>query len=274
MRKIVLLLIILLATASPAIAVDFFNGFETNIDGWETPERVASGTDGISSSSGDYHAKATEDFTRWGVYSSEFPSNGYITRIDIYLNVDAGLPNDTRFDFTSAINNTGGTHRRDFAFNGGFYNDADSSPGSGSNRFVFSASNSAGRANASPKNPGREPIAVTETGWYTFQHKFYDNGSGVLAVDLSIIEKDGTMIHTWTLSDITDIIGDTVGGNRYGWFAANEFSYLAIDNTEKFDIILNPPAIPIPTLSEWGMIIFSLLLAGSAVWMIRRRQVS
>ncbi|RJP41120.1 MAG: IPTL-CTERM sorting domain-containing protein [Desulfobacteraceae bacterium] len=31
---------------------------------------------------------------------------------------------------------------------------------------------------------------------------------------------------------------------------------------------------PIPTLSEWGMIIFSLLLAGSAIWMMRRRRVS
>jgi len=35
-----------------------------------------------------------------------------------------------------------------------------------------------------------------------------------------------------------------------------------------------PPPTAIPTLSEWGMIIFSLLLAGSAIWMIRRRQVS
>lgn len=272
MRKMILLLIILLATATPALALDFFNGFETNIDGWETPERVPSGTDGISSSSGGFHAKATLDFTRWGGYSSEFPSNGYITRIDIYLDVDAGFSNDIRFDFTSAINTTGGNHLRDFVFNGGFYNDADVSPGSGSNRFIFSASNASGRSNSSPKNPGREPIAVTETGWYTFQHKFYDNGSGVLAVDLSIIKKDGTVIHTWMLSDSADIIGAPVGGNRYGWFAANEFSYLAIDNTEKFDVVLNPAAIP--TLSEWGMIIFSLLLAGSAIWMIKRRQVS
>lgn len=29
----------------------------------------------------------------------------------------------------------------------------------------------------------------------------------------------------------------------------------------------------IPTLSEWGMILMSLVLAGSAFWMIRRRQV-
>lgn len=31
---------------------------------------------------------------------------------------------------------------------------------------------------------------------------------------------------------------------------------------------------PIPTLSEWGMIIFLLMLAGSAIWMIRRRQAA
>jgi hypothetical protein len=33
----------------------------------------------------------------------------------------------------------------------------------------------------------------------------------------------------------------------------------------------NPQAIP--TLSEWGMIIMSLMLGGSAIWFIRRRQV-
>lgn len=30
---------------------------------------------------------------------------------------------------------------------------------------------------------------------------------------------------------------------------------------------------PIPTLSEWGMILMSLMLAGTAIWMIRKRQV-
>jgi hypothetical protein len=40
-----------------------------------------------------------------------------------------------------------------------------------------------------------------------------------------------------------------------------------------FEAASTPPT-PIPTLSEWGMIIFSLMLAGSAIWMMRRRQVS
>jgi len=40
------------------------------------------------------------------------------------------------------------------------------------------------------------------------------------------------------------------------------------------EIELTDVATPIPTLSEWGMIIMSLLLAGSAVWMLRRRQIA
>ncbi|TES91722.1 MAG: IPTL-CTERM sorting domain-containing protein, partial [Desulfobacteraceae bacterium] len=32
-----------------------------------------------------------------------------------------------------------------------------------------------------------------------------------------------------------------------------------------------PPPSPIPTMNEWGMIIFSLLMAVSALWFIRRR---
>ena len=36
---------------------------------------------------------------------------------------------------------------------------------------------------------------------------------------------------TWTLSDPSDVIGSTVGGNRYGWFVTNEFPFLAFDNS-------------------------------------------
>jgi hypothetical protein len=30
----------------------------------------------------------------------------------------------------------------------------------------------------------------------------------------------------------------------------------------------------VPTMNEWGMIIMSLLIAGSAIWMIQRRQIA
>ena len=123
-------------------------------------------------------------------------------------------------------------------FNGGYYNDA-GGPGAGP-RFVFSASNTSGRANSFPKNPGRDPIAITAAGWYTFQHEFYDSGSGVLAVDLSILDAGGTVLKTWTLSDPSDVIGTTVGGNRYGWFPQNDFPFLAFDNA-RLSVAVGPP---------------------------------
>ena len=95
-----------------------------------------------------------------------------------------GYANDTRFDWSSAINDPNCNHRRDFVFNAGFYNDTDST-GAGP-RFVISASNNAGRSGAFPKNPGRMPYTVTAEGWYTFEHRFRDNGFGVLAVDLTL----------------------------------------------------------------------------------------
>jgi hypothetical protein len=207
----------------------FFQGFELNRDGWfdfgGTLTRVASGTNGVTSADGSWHAETNGAFTRWGGYSSVFPAGGYTTSIDMYLNVDAGFGNDTRFDYSSAINTPGGAHRRDFIFNGGFYNDA---PDYGSgNRYVFSASNN---AEAWPKNPARDPFPIMASGWYTFEHRFYDSGGGVLAVDLVILDSGGSELHSWTLSDVTDIIGSTVGGNRYGWLIGLDWT-LPIDNT-------------------------------------------
>ena len=41
-------------------------------------------------------------------------------------------------------------------------------------------------------------------------------------------------------------------------------AYFCIDNIN--------PAQPIPTLSEWGMIIFSILLLGMTLWIMRKRK--
>jgi hypothetical protein len=154
----------------------------------------------------------------------------------VYLNVGAGNPNDTRFDWSSAINKPDGTFRRDFVFNAGFYNDTDVT-GSGP-RFVISASNNATRSGAFPKNPGRDPFSITATGWYTFEHHFHNAGLGVLAVDLRITTLAGAPLHTWTLSDPTDLIGTTVGGHRYGWLVIQEFPVLAIDDVSLLSVNL------------------------------------
>jgi hypothetical protein len=232
-----------LGLASPTRAgVIYSNGFETDTNGWNVfggsldATRVPSGTNGITSASGSFHAEnsSTGSAGNWGGYNygagNAVPTTfqEYWTSADIYLNVEGGWSNDTRFDFDSAINNNLGTFKRDFIFNGGFYNDL-TGPGAGTNRFVFSASNNSQPGSAFAKNPGRSPISISTTGWYTFEDHFFDN-SGVLADTLSIFTAAHTLVSSWTLSDPTDLIA-TVGGNRYGWFDYDQFGVLAFDNT-------------------------------------------
>jgi hypothetical protein len=241
----------------------YFNGFEQNTAGWfnfsgatitRRPSGYSNGggyADGIPSADGSYHARLGLDpspdtcasgggpqpvyygpFTNWGGYSSIFPPGGYQTRVDVYLDVDwAQTHVDSRFDWSSAINTPAGQHRRDFVFNAG------TEP----TGFVISASNNGTRCGAFPANPGRMPIHIAVSGWYTFEHSFTGVAGGPLVVTLRVIQK-ATMapVGTWILSDPMDIIGVTVGGNRYGWFVQNEIDDLAIDNSERTGILSTP----------------------------------
>jgi hypothetical protein len=101
------------------------------------------------------------------------------------------------------------------------------------NQFVMSASNN---APGWPANPDRDPFTITNPGWYTLQYKFYDAGAGVLAVDMSVLDSAHTVLHTWKLSDPSDIIGTTVGGNRYAWLVDNDFTTLALDNISRTSV--------------------------------------
>jgi len=236
-------LVAIAAFAQPATAANLYsNGFETNITDWDAfggsfnATRVASGTNGVTSATGSFHAEnsASGSASRWGGYNygagNAVPTvfQEYTTSVDVYLNVGGGWANNTRFDFSSAINNALGTHNRDFIFNGGFYNDTDASPGSGTSRFIISASTNSQPSSAFAKNPSNGPIAISTTGWYTFEHHFYDN-AGVLAVDMSIKDSSNVLVNSWTQSVPADVISG-IGGNRYGWFDFNEFSVLAFDN--------------------------------------------
>jgi hypothetical protein len=250
----------------------YFNGFETNSYDWAAAARVPSGTGGITSSSGSFHATSPaggNDFTRWGGYNYGAGNNvpttfkDYRTSLDIYLDVGGGWSNGTRFDWDSAISNAAGGFARDFIFNGGFFNDTDSSPGSGTSRFIISAGNNSQPGSAYAKDPGHDPFAIFATGWYTFEQHFYNNG-GVLAVDMTISDAaTNALLHSWTLSNSLDIIS-TIGGNRYGWFDFNEFSLLAIDNAE---LTVTDSSVPEPaTLGLFGL--------GLAGLMMRRRKVT
>lgn len=193
-------------------------------------------------------------FTRFGGYNfgagNAVPTvfQEYYTSLDIYLDLTGGWANDTRFDWSSAINNSAGTFQRDFIFNAGFYNDS-TGPGANTNRFVISASNNSQPGSAYAKNPARDPIAISTSGWYTFEHHFYDNG-GVLAVDMSIFDtSSNSLVHQWTLSNSLDLIAG-IGGNRYGWFDYSTFSGLEIDNAH----LETAAVVPVPAAAGLGML--------------------
>jgi hypothetical protein len=236
----------------------YFNGFENNTNGWFDGSNGGAGTitrrqsgysngsgnyaSGIPSASGNWHARlgltpypgmcssGSGDHpiyygprTNWGGYSSTFPEGGYKTQLDIYLDVAWAMNHfDRRFDWSSAINQPNGNHRRDFVFNAG----------TNLLGFVIAGGNNANRCGADPADPGHMPIQITQSGWYTFEHSFTGVSGGPLTVILRVIQKSsGTIMGTWDRSDPSDVIGVTVGGNRYGWFVQNEIPDLAIDNS-------------------------------------------
>jgi hypothetical protein len=231
-------------------AVIYSNGFENDLTDWDAfggifnATRVASGTHGIVSAAGGFHAENSPcgAASRWGGYNfgagNAVPTvfQDYTTSVAIYLDVTGGWTNNTRFDFDSAINNAAGTFQRDFIFNAGFFDDADGSPGSGTARFVISASHTGQPGCTCAKNPANAPIAIATAGWFTFEHHFHSR-AGLLAVDMSIFDAARTLVKTWKLRT-TDLISAT-GGNCYGWFNYNQFPVLAFDNAE---LRINNPA--------------------------------
>jgi hypothetical protein len=119
---------------------------------------------------------------------------------------------------------------------------------------VFSGSNNTGPSNSDPKNPFRNPIAVSQTGWYTFTHDFHDNGLGILEVELSLLDSSAAVLGSWTLSDLTDVIGVTVGGNRYGLLLNNEIPNLAFDNSSLTVAVPEPATLILAGLALLGLV--------------------
>jgi hypothetical protein len=240
----------------------YFNGFEDDTAGWfdysgATITRMPSGSassyaNQVTPSSGGFYARLGKDpsprtctygggtaqiyygpYTDWGGPGSTFPMGGYSTGADIYLDTTyASAHVDTRFDWDSAISDTSfGGFRRDFVFN----------VGTDALGFVINAGNNSSRCDSNPY--AGQAIHISRSGWYTFQHDFSEGPGGRLVVTMKVMFA-GTNVSvpgaTWVRSDPSDIIGVTVGGNAYGWFAQNEFDGLAIDNT--FRTGLGPPA--------------------------------
>jgi hypothetical protein len=213
-------------------------------------QRVASGTDGVTSKSGVAHARidsttipsAPDDYTgafcRLGGYSGSFGS-GFVASQDVYINLadPAVAANTYGFDLdTAASTNTGG-FLRDFIFHAASNASGEVLIG-GSNNTNFTRRNDLATINH---------YTITATGWYTFEWNFRDNG-GFLSCDLNLRDASGTLL--WTeVRNTTDAIAG-VGGNRYMWFTFLEVATLHIDNTSLRRPL--PVACVLPSGSAFG----------------------
>ncbi len=85
---------------------------------------------------------------------------------------------------------------------------------------------------------------ITNSGWYTFEWVFRDNGSGILAIDCNVRTAGGELIWTTTVSNPADVISTKVGGNRLMFFTFLDVPRLPIDNTilERFVPVTCVPA--------------------------------
>lgn len=199
----------------------YHQGFENDISGWfdATSEpawygevtMVSSGTNGISSSVGDWHALFKGDassapFSRFDGYVDTW-SGTWAAEIDVYL--DPTWNASQGFDYAVAATGSDGSHQRDFIF----HVNKDASTG----KVLVAGSNN---TNFAPREDleNLNHYEVTTAGWYTLQHVFYENGSGALAVDLNLLDSNGNILFTETRSNPSDVIATEIGGNRYGWF--------------------------------------------------------
>jgi parallel beta-helix repeat protein len=210
-------------------------GFETNADGWSdstsawygTVTRVSSGTSGLTSSSGAYHAILEGDadggpFSHFDMYRSVWVG-AWTAEIDVYLDPD--WTNGTGFDYSVAATGSDGNHQRDYIF----HVTKDTSTGK---LFVAGSNNT----NFAPREDleNINHYEVASAGWYTFQHVFRDQGSA-LAVDLNLLDANGNVLFTETRFNAADLIPEEVGGNRYGWFTfINVNGGIAVDEHQLY----------------------------------------
>ncbi|WP_424930769.1 cadherin domain-containing protein, partial [Amaricoccus tamworthensis] len=205
-----------------APAFGFVQGFETDTDGvldgggYGAVSRVSSGTGGVASAEGGWHAGIVQagdpgfesgPFTRFDGYRNEWPGE-WTASVQVWL--DTGWAAGEGFDYSVAANGTNGQHYRDYIF----HVTQDTSTG---DLLVGISNNSNFDPNESLESGDHGVIA--SSGWYTLEHRFYDDG-GVLAVEMRVLDAEGAEVFSGTRSNPADTVGagGVVGGNRYGWF--------------------------------------------------------
>jgi hypothetical protein len=200
---------------------NYVEGFETDIGIWGgTTKRIASGTYGIKAAAGAYYALATSTGEKYpavanvhitpGQYASdmEFPG-AILASVDLYLDMKSGTDGQKfTFGFDSFYSN--GTNNTQVALHA-----------------VKAASG--WTVMLSDYSGSSATVTVTDTGWYTFQNRFYDNGRGFMADESKVIKKSDSSTVVSLAHDYQDVPSQAIK-HFSGWVQVN-FSVLeAIQN--------------------------------------------
>ena len=223
MKKFIFFGLVILAVmavpVSPARAdVVWFQGFETDYDGWiGTVNRTDAPSPGPAS--GSWYAIFEDGpYTLFDGYRDTWPGE-WSAYISVYL--DPAWPAGTGFDYSVAATGSDGAHQRDFIF----HVTKDTSTG---DLMVAGSNNTNFAPREDLENINHRVIGTA--GWYVFHHRFRDEG-GVLAVDLILEDTGGNVLFTETRTNPADTIPDEVGGNRYSWFTfINVPDGISVDN--------------------------------------------
>jgi hypothetical protein len=238
MKKVMLAMAMALALAMSTVAGAFASlsqeiiyeqDFSIDADDWSAAtHNAAEGTATIAGSSFSYFGGTVLDST----YRQTWPELGYLTELDVYVD-PAAMDVGDGFDLTVASSTSDGSHLRDFIFHLGKTAAGDV--------LVNGSNNSDYKVNEYKLlNDGdRTPTTITDAGWYTFQHSFYEL-DGSLAVDLNVLHAAGDVIFTTTRNNVGDLI-DGVGGARYMWFTFVTGS-IEIDNQSLAHNVETPDA--------------------------------
>jgi hypothetical protein len=193
-----------------------------NADWYGDIQKVRSGKAGNieSGENSKFHALVAPDasyptgpFTRFDGYAEagqEFQA--FDTSVDVYLDTTWAVGEG--FEWDVAANGSDGAHQQDFVIH----------VQRTETGFLVGANNNSNHPSGVINVPSTDAVTLTDGGWVSLTHKFYDN-DGVLAVDMAV---DGQSLGT-SISPERNAITE-VAGNRYGWFTLITVDHVNIDN--------------------------------------------
>ncbi|HEY32959.1 MAG TPA: hypothetical protein G4O10_07620 [Dehalococcoidia bacterium] len=188
----------------------YFNGFEVDTYGWfpwgGTISRVASGTNGVPSADGNWHAEVIDAYTNFSGYSSVFPAGGFRQIVDVYID--------------SSMGNVGDAWALDNAINGddGIWEEAGgvgALKATDGNWWLAADGDGAGYPGPATGGVGLE---IDTAGWYTIESQWVENTDDPSRIDRNTFIYDSTGIQIYENYNLKQVALADAGGNRYGWF--------------------------------------------------------